>query len=241
MHHNLVLSKEFLTQEFIQLKKTKARIARENNCDVQTVNLYLKKYGLYFGRSKDLSNLKFDKLQPLYVIGCDNHHKVQWLCKCDCGKEVIINASSLLRNLTTSCGCFKIEKCRQGYKDISKSYWRRKKQDAYKRGYEFSITQEYVWTIYEQQNRKCIFSGIDVLFYYDNNRPQLQTASIDRINCNIGYIEGNIQIVHKTVNLMKSFLNDDEFIAWCNLIAINRGMSNEDCQKNINRQVLRKI
>lgn len=33
-----------------------------------------------------------------------------WRCKCDCGNEVIVNASSLKKGLTQSCGCLRKEK-----------------------------------------------------------------------------------------------------------------------------------
>lgn len=33
----------------------------------------------------------------------------RWKCKCDCGNECIVIANNLMRNHTTSCGCFKDE------------------------------------------------------------------------------------------------------------------------------------
>lgn len=33
-------------------------------------------------------------------------HKVQWLCRCDCGKEIITITHSLLSGNTKSCGCY---------------------------------------------------------------------------------------------------------------------------------------
>lgn len=39
--------------------------------------------------------------------------KAAWLCRCDCGKEKVVVGSSLLSGLTTSCGCYSIEKAQQ--------------------------------------------------------------------------------------------------------------------------------
>lgn len=45
------------------------------------------------------------------------------------------------------------------------------------------------------------------------------TASLDRIDSSKGYIEGNVQWVHKRINKMKLDDSDTEFIEWCRLIA----------------------
>ena len=33
-----------------------------------------------------------------------------WLCKCDCGNEIIANTAKLIAGITTSCGCLRSEK-----------------------------------------------------------------------------------------------------------------------------------
>ena len=35
-----------------------------------------------------------------------NNGGTRWLCKCDCGKDVIVLASNLVRGLSKSCGCY---------------------------------------------------------------------------------------------------------------------------------------
>jgi len=37
----------------------------------------------------------------------------------------------------------------------------------------------------------------------------------------MGYVEGNVQWVHKIVNFMKQALPDNEFINWCRIIVNN--------------------
>lgn len=53
---------------------------------------------------KDLTNKKFNRLTPIKYIG-----KSKWLCKCDCGKEVIVSTQNIKNGHTKSCGCLKIE------------------------------------------------------------------------------------------------------------------------------------
>lgn len=43
--------------------------------------------------------------------------------------------------------------------------------------------------------------------------------SIDRIDSNIGYEEGNIQWVDKRINMMKGSLSNEEFVELCTKVA----------------------
>jgi hypothetical protein len=131
--------------------------------------------------------------------------------------------------------------CRKGgYKDISRSWWRRLVGNAIQRGYEFDLTPEYVWSLYEKQNRLCSLSGLPIVFFADSNKRYEQTASVDRIDSNKGYIKGNIQIVNKVINQMKSYMSDEEFIAFCNLVAERNPVEHEDSVNKASRSILRK-
>ncbi len=48
---------------------------------------------------------------------------------------------------------------------------------------------------------------------------QQQNMSIDRIDSNIGYEEGNIQWVDKRINMMKGSLSNEEFIELCTKVS----------------------
>ncbi len=56
---------------------------------------------------KDLSNQRFGKLIVVNRYGSNKRGRATWLCKCDCGNEVIVSSSYLLSGHTKSCGCFK--------------------------------------------------------------------------------------------------------------------------------------
>lgn len=35
--------------------------------------------------------------------------KSTWICKCDCGNEVVVNITNLVSGRTNSCGCYREE------------------------------------------------------------------------------------------------------------------------------------
>lgn len=53
----------------------------------------------------DLSGQRFGRLVAIRISGRTKNLNVLWLCKCDCGNEVLANATSLRRGDTVSCGC----------------------------------------------------------------------------------------------------------------------------------------
>ena len=241
-----ILTKELLDDVYTMQKKSIAAIARDFGTTTTTVWRYIKFYKIPLNdnpfKPKDITGNKFGQLVAIKAAPKDKHKKSRWLCKCDCGKTIIVNYSSLVKNLTKSCGCNKLEKGRaKGYKDISFSWWRRTIKSAITRGINFDLTMEDVWHKYEEQGGKCIMTNLAVTFSPNYNKIKLQTASLDRIDSNLGYIKGNIQIVHKVINHMKGFLTSEEFIGFCNLVAKTHEISNENILNKItSRQILKK-
>lgn|SRR5215831_11353555 len=57
----------------------------------------------------DLAGKRFGRLVVI-ERGGDLAPKIPgWLCKCECGNEVLLNGSNLRRGLTSSCGCLRRE------------------------------------------------------------------------------------------------------------------------------------
>jgi len=56
---------------------------------------------------KDLTNKKIGKLTIIKAGSIDNNGRFTWICKCECGNTKIIASSSLVQNITKSCGCLK--------------------------------------------------------------------------------------------------------------------------------------
>ncbi len=56
-------------------------------------------------RIKDLSGQRFGKLVAVEYVGKNAGNQYKWLCKCDCGNELVILGTSLVQGYTKSCGC----------------------------------------------------------------------------------------------------------------------------------------
>lgn len=62
---------------------------------------------------QDLTGLKFGRLTVIRRDGSDNSNHATWLCRCECGNEVIVSAYSLKSGNTNSCGCYQKDKARE--------------------------------------------------------------------------------------------------------------------------------
>lgn len=57
----------------------------------------------------ELTGQRFGKLIVLKQVENDKNNRKQWLCKCDCGKEIIRTTTSLMQNKEkANCGCYKM-------------------------------------------------------------------------------------------------------------------------------------
>jgi hypothetical protein len=74
----------------------------------------------------------------------------------------------------------------------------------------WDISIEYLNSLIENQKYKCALSRIKL---------DRDISSLDRINSTKGYIEGNVQWVHKDINIMKNSYDESYFLFLCNLIA----------------------
>ncbi len=59
--------------------------------------------------SKDLTGQRFGRLSVVERVPLDHPlsagQRPAWLCKCDCGREIIVLQKSLLSCASASCGC----------------------------------------------------------------------------------------------------------------------------------------
>lgn len=89
------------------------------------------------------------------------------------------------------------------------------KANAALRRIEWNIDNDYLANLLIEQNFKCALTGWDI----SAMNIQKNTASLDRIDSKVGYIEGNLQWVHKMVNMCKQNYKQDDFLEMCISIA----------------------
>jgi hypothetical protein len=166
---------------------------------------------------EDITGRTFGRVTAKYPIRLKR--RVYWICVCSCGKELRTGINSLKRGNTKSCGCWKIEKTiqrnknnRKGCGDLYGHHISNIKFNARLRNLEYNLTDEYLWNLFLQQERKCKLSGVELGF---GSHGFKTTASLDRIDPFKGYVEGNVQWVHKDINRMRLEKTVDEFLEIC--------------------------
>lgn len=82
------------------------------------------------------------------------------------------------------------------------------KQRALKKGLPFDLSIQFLESLMKNQNNLCSLSGVDISVADG-------TASLDRIDNLKGYLETNVQWVHRYVNFMKVDLPESEFVRFC--------------------------
>lgn len=155
-----------------------------------------------------------------------------WLCRCVCGTERQKNSkrlSAILREGGGSCGCRTASSASRplgqhsnwtGCGGISGTFWCSIRKDAVRRGIPFEIDIGYAWQLFRQQAGRCELTGQRLTFTGGRRRG---TASLDRIDNDCGYVEGNVQWLHKDINRMKHTHSTARFIELCAMVAKHNG------------------
>lgn len=209
-------------RKLYKARMTVVDIAENFGVCVVTINRRLKKLGLSREKLSNVENISgqtFGRLTALRFERVDKFGKAMWLMRCECGREKVINSSSVKAGLTTSCGCYKQSALRRGVGNIAQAYWHKLEKSAWGRDIPFQITKEEAWSLFSQQRGRCALSGVEITLFPNWDRYRLQTASLDRIDSTKGYVIGNVQWVHKRVNFLKRDYSEEELIYWCNRIA----------------------
>lgn len=189
------------------------------------------KTNLSNGGANDLIGRRFGKLVVKEFLWSNkdtcNKNKPFYRCVCDCGKDKIISRGNLLHDHTKSCGCLKNLKGKEnkdwkGYEGITGRFWYQLKINATRRKTKilsFDLTIEYVWKLFQDQKEKCALTGMLIELPKGSKKNYTHTASLDRINSDLGYVVGNVQWVHKDINSMKSNFTEKRFKELCRLVA----------------------
>jgi hypothetical protein len=99
-------------------------------------------------------------------------------------------------------------------------FWSHIVVNARKRGIEITASREYAENLFRAQDQRCALSGCPIEFAKTSTGVRSRsTASLDRRDSALGYVEGNVQWVHKDVNMMKGSLSETKFLIIVRMIA----------------------
>lgn len=191
-------------------------------------------------RTEDLTGRRFGQIVVLEFNGYDStdrHSKIaEWKCRCDCGKEWNLLASGLLekRRPTKSCRgcCYKGHTTRAVERAKNKSsdhvgYWYllRVRNNAKDRGLVYAISMQDAEDQWIKQKGRCSLTDLELTptsnYTADTAAPNGNISSLDRVDSckTIGYIPGNIEWVHKHVNVWKLDHSREYYVELSTLVA----------------------
>lgn len=97
-----------------------------------------------------------------------------------------------------------------------------------KKNNSIDIDFDYCVDLYNKQNGKCFYTGIDMTFQRkeSNVTVNFTNISIDRLDSSKSYTKDNVVLCCAIVNIMKNQLRIEEFKNWIKLI--DKGLENVD-------------
>lgn len=161
---------------------------------------------------------------------------IRWRCRCACGQEKHVRASTLKQGRSTSCGCESRERWRrralaqfnvrleeEAGRPVHRYYLTTVRLAAEARGLPFDLTREQIEALLVEQGFRCALTGLEIGFpSYEracNRIGRDATASLNRIDATRGYDIGNVCWVHKDISCMKMDLPKDRFVDLCRMVA----------------------
>lgn len=184
----------------LKIHKTKGSAKRGLNKDCKKCT--------YSRRKEKLSasyKIIFDEVENKWCSTCPSCNSIQKYTRFDHAKSSEINGWSCKKCSNSSSN--------KSIGDNIRIYNKFKKM-AIRRGIEFNLSIEQFNDLLNESNLKCFYSGIELTTKYNNC-----TLSLDRTDNSIGYILGNVKIVHTMVNMMKRHYSEIDFIDMCRKIS----------------------
>lgn len=232
---NAILTKQFLEENYCDLRKTIRTIAIETGFSDDTVSRKLKVFDIKRRSSegqpkKDMRGKTFGRLAVIELSHVCLDKRAWWKCKCRCGKEVVVCGKELRiagNKRTISCGHCPSKVSSNGI--VPQSFLTHIRHGAESRGLAINVVLDDLEELFLAQDGKCALSGVPLVLSHIKNNS---TASLDRKDSSKGYEKDNIQFVHKFVNIMKWDFKQETFIRFCAAITKNTKGSIDELSKS---------
>lgn len=141
----------------------------------------------------------------------------------DCGAEQTYGRSDHYKQAVE--GNWRCKSCsnrdntfRGKYELIPITWFNTKMRGGVSRGFTWDLTIQDIWEMFLAQEGQCALSGLPISW---SETGLTATVSIDRIDNSEGYIKGNVQLLHKDINMMKHAFEQDYFTQLCRKVAEN--------------------
>lgn len=110
-----------------------------------------------------------------------------------------------------------------GYGRVSGKYIRSLITSSTTRNLSFNLEAVSLNELFEFQDGRCALTDAPISLnqHLSRDGATSQTASLDRIDSDVGYEIENVRWVHKLINNMKSKMSDEQFVGWCSLIYLH--------------------
>lgn len=160
---------------------------------------------------KDETGKRYNRL--LVVSRADNHHTglAAWLCKCDCGNEIVVTGRGLRRGDTQSCGCLRHSgRLAKGKSGVNEAFSQMRWQARY-RGRAWLLSRDQVYALTSQP---CYYCGAPPGQVSGYGHGKYVHNGIDRQDNGLGYTESNCVPCCKTCNRAKDVMSVFDFTTW---------------------------
>lgn len=166
----------------------------------------------------DLTGQRYGRLTVIEKVNSRRRQYATWLCKCDCGNEIIVLGHNLRSGNTKSCGCWRKEHARklnilpEGVAAFN-ALISAMKRGAKNRGLRWGLTDKQVASL---TKRPCYYCGARPS---QVSSPTPDTGAyiyngLDRVDNDEGYVEENVVPCCKMCNYAKQTMTVGEFKAW---------------------------
>lgn len=184
---------------------TPTKLSKTKICGYDTAKKYLKKYNPLEDLKLYSSPIKKSILVNEKIIENNNGDLVYSTAKskykCQyCGET---DPSKFDTNNHLTCKhCKNKIRYEKEHADIITSLFYKSTRSARKRGLEYNLTKEYIEALLKKQDYKCFYTEVEL----KNEMSIFIQPSIDRIDSNKGYIQGNVVICTVIANTIKQEL-----------------------------------
>jgi hypothetical protein len=137
------------------------------------------------------------------------HTKTRWICRCKCGKEILLKVDKLRsKNPPMSCGCRRM-------KTIEGRLYVWKRYEANRRELQFSLTLEEFSALVLQNCHYCDKPPSNL---FKSKKESIQYSGLDRKHNDQGYLSGNCLPCCSHCNSMKLDMSYEDFLEKIHLL-----------------------